>query len=370
MSSRSSIFSFNFPVKGDRWPLAGLLAALFVILLNTVAVVLPIDDYLPSPYFPRHEVSQKYMTLKTYIANGENPDVIFVGSSIADMGFDAIEFEKVMKKAGRDHVAFNFGINGAGPGVHLEILRHILTRETRIKYLIYGICLIELNSSSATFLSDQQTLLDSPYFEAERDRFFLKGDVKKFLFNHFKLFRISESLWPNYFTADASWINTRLFKFKYKGQNRLLPGEYRNWSENLRGYEQYWAKKDILRLEELFGNYVPYGSNMEDLRKLIEFTREMDIKLIIVNMPALVDPKALRGTVYHRMIEPTASGKTPMELYEKVLKDMHAQYQFTFLDMGGRSNYYITDFHDPLHLYHTGAKKLAYEVAEHFTQTF
>ncbi|MBI5048529.1 MAG: hypothetical protein HZB54_06255 [Deltaproteobacteria bacterium] len=369
MFNRSSIFSFSILAKDMKLPKAGLLSISFIVILNSLVMLLPVDNYLPSPYFPRHEVSQKYMTLKAYIEKGESPDVIFVGSSIADMGFDVLAFEHYLKKENKPLTAFNFGINGAGPEVHLEILRHLIVAKTKVKYVVYGLSLVELNSGSSVFLSDQQVLLDASYFESKRDSFPLKGRVREFLFNNFKLYRMRDVFWPNFFTTDNTWLNTKLFKYKYKGQNRLLPDHFKDWTYNYKFSGKKWVHADIVRLENLFGNYSAEGYNLKKLIDLMEFCKSNGIKLVMVNMPVIANPEYLENTVYLNMIKAT-DNTNPMALYEKTIRETSLRYDVPLLDIGAKSNMEIRDFHDPLHLNYSGAQKLSKEIVRHFIKQY
>lgn len=369
MSNRSSILSFSTLKGALRVPKAGVAALVMIALVNLACVLLRVEERLPTPYFPRHEISKKYMTFREYERNGGGrADVLFIGSSIADMGFDALAFEETLREKGVEHSAFNFGINGAGPWVFRNLIEHVVVPDTDVRYIVYGISMVELNSTSPYFREDQELFMDSFFLEGERDAFPPRGILKRGLFEHFGLLRIRDTLWPSLYTEEEdTWLKLsmrgELFKYPYKGQQRI-DDINRNWYYARR---RPLVKRRVERLSSLLGDYDPKGYNREHLIGLIELCREKGLTLLLVNMPVIQDPALIEGTVYEKMIS-DGNGGNPSKVFDSEFRRICAGYDVECLDYGGGSGLPVTDFSDPLHLYHTGAGKLGADIAGFFIE--
>jgi len=362
-----SIFSFKTLRNWFRVPWAGLLCLCFIALVTLILKTTDIERYLPSPYFPHEQINVKSMVLKATIDKGENPNVIFIGSSVADMGFDAETFEEYAKLKGKKLNAFNFGINGAGPWVFYDLVRDVLIPETNVKYIFYGLSLVEMNTKSKVFREDQKRFLDSPYYDLERGVFYPAAWLKRFLFNNFLLYRIKDTFWYNIFTDDKdTWVAARLQGHKFlafKGQHRVQPPT-ENWAT--RKFLKL-PQQRIDRLRDLMREYSTKGYNEKKLEELIRLCRNNNIKLILVSMPVLTDPLYLRDTVYMNMIS-AAGGINPMKEFERTFTRICSENKVSCINLGGHTVFKPDDFYDPLHLYHTGANKLAVALAQYFLQ--
>jgi hypothetical protein len=364
MSKRSYIFSFSTLSKRLRPPWGAIGAIGIVLLVNLACSLAPKDGQLPSPYFPRHEISKKYMTLKARESAGAALDVFFIGSSVADMGFDVVEFEDEMRRSGAEHLAFNMGINGAGPLVFSNLVEHLLIPGHDVKYVVYGISLVELNSSSPYMLEDQEKFMDSSYLEGKRDTIYIRGLLKRTLFKSFELFRLRDILWPNFYTEERdTWLKLRLkgefYKSEFAGQQRITDPE-RNWSY---ARSVPLPARRVERLTSLLGDYDIEGYNTQELLRLIRLCKANGIKLILVNMPVIQKPSYLTDTVYMNMIS-SKSGENPSKIFDERFSAICVEYKVDCLDYGGNSGLPVTDFSDPLHLYHTGAAKLSRSIAK------
>jgi len=360
-----SIFSFKTLKDWFRVPWAGLLCLCFIALVTLILKITDIESYLPTPYFPHHPISVKSEVLKATIDKGENPDVIFIGSSVADMGFDAQIFAQYAKLKGRKLNTFNFGINGAGPWVFYDLVRDVLIPETNVKYLFYGLSLVEMNTKSKVFREDQEKFLDSPYYDLERGWFYPVAMVKRFLFNNFLLYRIKDALWSNFFTEDKNswiWLRVRGHKFlAFSGQNRVGPPTP-DWS---RGRFMKLPQRRVDRLRDLMREYSTKGYNEKKLEELIKLCRDNNVKLVLVSMPAITNPMYLKDTVYMNMIS-AAGGINPMKEFERTFTRICSENKVSCINLGGHTVFKPDDFYDPLHLYHTGANKLAVALAQYF----
>jgi len=360
-----SIFSFKTLKNWLRLPWAGLLTLSFIAITALVVKFVHVEDYLPPPYFPRYQISGKSMVLKTNIDIdlNLNPDVIFIGSSVADMGFDALTFEQYVRKRGKKLTTYNFGINGAGPLVFYNLVKDVIIPETNVKYIFYGLSLIEFNKNSKVFKKDQKKMLASPYYAIERGEFLPSAWLKKFLFENFSLYRIHDTLWSNFFTDEDTWISFKLNGYKslkYNAQDRIMP-PIANW-EFSRFLTQ--PQKRINRISELLGNYRISNFNVKKVQDLIRLCKDNDIKLILVSMPVLTNPRFMNDTIYNKMIM-VDDGASPMERFEQAFNKICSDNEVSCLNLGGHTVFTAKDFYDPIHLYHTGARKLAVALADY-----
>ncbi len=361
-----SIFSFKTLKDWLKVPVAGLLCLCFIAIAALVVKLTDVEHYMPSPYFPRYEFAYKYLTLKTYIDYGMNPEVVFIGSSVANMGFDALTFERYLKFKGKKLNAFNFGINGAGPRVFYRLLKDVIIPETDVRYIFYGLSPIEFNSKSKIFLSDQEKFLDSPYYAKESGEFFPVARLKRFLFKHFLLYRLSGALWSNYFSDKTTWIDPGEETNRYlafNGQNRILPPMWRNWADSWQ--RPRLGKKRIDRLEDLLGNYSTDDNNIRELKKVIRLCRTNNIKLFLVSMPVIRMPLSLRNNVYMNMIRAGANGVVPILAFEKAFHKICSGDKVSCINAVNMRGLTLSDFFDPLHLYYTGAIKFARPLADY-----
>ncbi len=360
-----SIFSFKTLRDWRKIPWAGVLCLCFIAIVTLALKLTAVEDYLPPPYFPRHQISIKSMALKANIEYGVNPEIFFIGSSVADMGFDAMTFERYINLRGWHLHTFNFGINGAGPTVFYNLVKDVLIPKSEVKYLYYGLSLIEFNSNSKSFRSDQDEIMDSPYYAMERGGFIPSAWLKRFLFKKIEIFRIKDAFWSNIFTEEETWLKFRLHGLKYlmfNGQHRAAP-PMPSWAIT-RGLRL--KQKRIDRLKDLMGDYSTKGSNLKKIQDLIRLCREHDIKLILVSMPVITDPMSIGNNVYMNMIRPGDNGVIPMEAFEKAFKKICSENEVPCLNLGGHTLLTSDDFYDPIHLYSTGARKLAVPLAEYF----
>ena len=181
--SRSFISSFSSFRQGIPW--AAVFALIIIAGLELFLRFTPIPDFYPSFLFPRHEASKKTQTFKSLSSEGYKFNTVFLGSSVVDMGLNPHQFNNKMAENTVAFNAFNFGINGAGPWVHLKLIDYLFPSLTDLKLIVYGICPVEINSGSTLFLSDQKNFLDGAYVNESEHKMPFAWSIRKFLYENF-----------------------------------------------------------------------------------------------------------------------------------------------------------------------------------------
>lgn len=335
----------------------GIACVATIFVLNLVALLLIKFLDGPSPYFARLEPSLKTQTMKDYIRTNGPPTLVTIGSSIADMGFDVLDLEHRLSKKGIQAPGFNFGVNGAGSVVFRELLSRVIIPLARPKMIIYGTSAIEFNRSSSIFLEDQRKFLASAGLSIVREGPTFAAVSKAALFPVLPSYQLGELLWPSAFleATNTTWLGVRGFKAEFRGQQRLKG----TWGDAMR---EGWPEWATVRYKNLLFDYKVSEDSMATLRDIADLCRRHDIELVIVNMPVMLRPPELAGSVFWEIEQQNGQGAI-QATYEEALRNMVGALQVRFLDIGASNNYPADFFRDPYHLNEKGATELAREIA-------
>ena len=316
----------------------------------------------PSPYFPRLEPSLKTVVFNKF-KNDHKLSNVFIGSSIADMGFDVVSYDQFICSKTTNFKSFNLGINGAGTKVFYNILEKIIFKRSNPEQIIYGICPIEFNKNSRIFFKDQENFMSSRGLRLSHEIYSIENICNAYIFKSSSLVQLSELFWPNILLDQnerfpfqkLTWLNTKNFKEEFHGQQRIA-------EEYLRDQIKKWPKEADERYDNLFFKFEINEEALDDLVKIKKVCDKNNCKLIVVNMPRFDNTSMLKGTNFYIIFN---SNKKIFTEYDKKIVEVCKQQDIVLCNFANIFRDHENYFGDPFHLNHQGANQLAKKLA-HF----
>jgi hypothetical protein len=316
----------------------------------------------PSPYFPRLEPSLKTVVFNKFKVNNRLSNV-FIGSSIADMGFDVMAYDQSLCNETSNFKSFNFGINGAGTKVFHDILEKIIFKRTNPELIIYGISPIEFNNNSKIFLKDQENFLSSRGLRLSQGLYTFENICNAYIFKSCSLVQLSELFWPNILLDQderfpfqkLTWLNTKNFKEEFHGQQRIV-------EEYLRDQIKKWPKEADERYNNLFFNFEINQEALDNLVKIKKMCDKNKCKLIVVNMPRFDQLGKLQNTNFYNIFH---LNQNEFSKYDQKITDVCVQQDIFLCNFTSIFRDHENYFGDPFHLNQQGANQLAKRLA-HF----
>ncbi|MBE9114847.1 hypothetical protein IQ249_02950 [Lusitaniella coriacea LEGE 07157] len=250
-----------------------------VIAQNNAAV----GQQLPFESFESRFLDEQLLLYLSYVAAMGTPDILVVGSSRALQGVDPQQLEAELAQRGQPNVkVFNFGVNGATAQVVDTIVREIIPPEQLPKLIIWADGVRAFNSgrvdrtyNAIAPSKGYQKLLTSgvrPTLPMEETNFDNDCD---------RTHGMSISQILNFFpiemaqATDVNAINANGF---LPDATRFNPATY---------YQKY--PRVAGRYDSDYANLNLWGQQTVALKRLVAYTKEQNIPLIIVNLPLTQD---------------------------------------------------------------------------------
>ena len=351
---RSSIF--NFETYQAQWRVSYwiiLLMALILLselLLRSPAMIAKLPD--PEPTLWHAELIQRKMDyLKAFEAE-RGIDVLFIGNSTAQSGFNPSIFDaarglEASSTSAHHPGSFNASIEGLPPYGMLLFLEGYL-HYIQPKTIIYGITPQDLNSNSpwARDVTDRVKNSPMPLAQAQRG---IRGWFIANLLKISKLYRYRHVL-HQLILRGGEYPEVAQPHFDERGFHGL-----KNRLADVPPEERYIYLNNAGVL-----NYRVYGEQIENFKRLLELCRAQDIKLILVNMPLADD--------YYANFDSLDDYQT----YLAAVHDLTTEFKIPFWDpeafdaTEGFTDVYFSDFN---HLNVDGAEKLSIYIAGQYVQT-
>lgn len=323
------------------------IGVILLILMAELVLRLPfVNSRLPSPEYTLWHatlIQAKLDYLKAFETN-RGIDVLFVGNSTVQSGIDPQVFDQIRDHAGNLGGSFNGAIEGLPP-YGVELFFEIYTRYSRPKVIIYGVTPQDLNSNSPWAQDVTRRVKESTMAVAESRRG-PSGLINRYLLEHSYLFRYRFLLHQMLITGKVTPPPTDIY-FNSRG---FHPIEHRLSDVPKDQRDGYINRAGVL-------NYSTEGEQLDSLIGLVEYCREHDIQLILVNMPLAKDYFA------------NFDSPLDYETYLTTLDAVSDKYNVPLWEMEnptGNGGFTDSDFADFNHLNHVGAKKLSTLLAEKY----
>lgn len=214
--------------------------------------------------------------LETVVARGGPIDCIFLGNSMAWLGFDPEAFGRAYRReTGQDIHCFNFGVDGM-PTVSAGALVPVLIRDYQPRLLIYGTTAQDYAISEES--EEATVLLRMPWLRYRRGQLTVQGWIHE----HSHLFHYSETL-GHLLRLEKRYL--------------LLTRHYASLKSNY-GFEPYTGVGTLVSLppnpersagqvQYLFGllsDYEMLPENVQGLEQVMS-QNSPDVQVLIVEMP-------------------------------------------------------------------------------------
>jgi len=322
---------------------------LFLVLGELILRTPGVTDLLPPPeptLWHAELIQTKLNYLKTFEAQ-HGVDVLFIGNSTVQAGVDSQIFDRDRGKTVQETGAFNASIEGIPPVANLLFLE-IYLRYTKPHTIIYGITPQDLNSNSPWAQDIIDRIDHAPLVWAEA-RHGLRGKMLAFFLEHSYLYRYRFVL-HQLLLRGGNYPALPDVYFDKRGHDAIarrlsdVPPEQRGIYRNNAG---------VL-------NYSTTGVQLQSLIDLINYCKQNNIRLILVNMPLADD--------YYGNFDSLDDYQT----YRKTLESLASEFRIEVWDLEDLPNnqsFGDADFADFNHLNQYGAEKLSHLLAEYYTET-
>jgi len=332
--SLSSIFSFK-TLKLKRRP--GEWGTLIFILLSYLAIEVVFAYYSGAreieriyPNWKQRGLPLKLEYMKKQAAK-KPIDVLFLGDSVGELGFDPEAFDNAFNRINKDQIfSFNGSLSGSSAGKMDILLRDFYAPISKPESVIYGVSPWMINEG----VDDYLILTES-----------FKSDVKD---NRLPIYLKNEFNMDFYYTMPE--INGRITKFLELPSLKQQKSDHVD-QFNERGFMPLEKVYEPPKVEEMDGRlkfYNPHGQFRTSLENTARWCRENNIMLILVNHP-----------MHRFMYEEGAEKKQVFLLFHTSLRAIAKKYDAVFLDLNEKIRIKNEEYYDSAHLNAKGANRLS-----------
>lgn len=312
-----------------------LAAVLLVVAAEVFLRVVPVGRVEPQVW-PTAEYQRKVDDMDSRTATDEN-DVVFVGSSVVDVGIDPVIVDAARHSTIR---SYNAALADSSGRIIDSWTRNVVVPKLHPSVVVIGVSSRDVNSRSPDLASVERSYADAP---AVRERLHKES--------------ISDVIERK--ASDWSYI------VRYRTELRqpvsairgATPGTFVDSKPGPQGFERaalehsYTLAKDALprlRSKSLV-NFDARGE-MDAIGSLVRWLTDQDIRVLVVNVPVTED-----------YVSTHPNGNADYERYQEQLSAMAAESGAAFVDPGVWETTY---FAEPLHLNGAGAQRLSGLVAQ------
>ncbi len=340
----------NDAPKGKRrWRTVFLVAVVMLLIAEAGARVL--GTRLADPDWNVPELAAHINNVERITeTEGGEIDTLIIGSSSPGAGFDPVELAEVSDSVG---IAYNGNLFGPSMGAIRLVAENVLLDETDPEVVILGITSRALNDNSLDQSRMQDSLVTSVGWrriegtESSFDSLNQQAGKVSALVRYRPLLRDPETV-ARRLTSPVGPPVSDLGKLQSRdGKEYSLSGEH---SSQERSALDNWA----IDSEPSHGG----PSEMDELRSLIETIEGQGRRLIVVEMPVLEEPW---WNLHPKPAENRAD-------YEAAIDELVADTGIEYWDINAEEAWTETDFGDPNHLNHIGAKRLSNLMADYLDQ--
>ena len=314
--------------------MAALLALIFIVAFE-LALRAAEDQLPPIERWPTSQISAKMDQMEQLLSDGEQIDVVFVGSSVVEEGIDPVTFNSVSNRT-----AYNAALGAASMRSLEGFVTEVVVPLTQPDTIVIGVTARDLNDrgiSQADFFdrlsgSHGMLMARTPQNPLEW--------VENWLFRHLAIFRLRPLLRdPARLFAAASGTDDQPELDSPEpgpfGSDRTYEGEP---YDNSAAWGQPWVARQV-------NNFSMGGTELESLRRLLSEMREEGVRVVVVNMPVSDD-----------FADYLPDPSRDMATFDRLLETTAREYDATYLD--AQDLFSVEDFRDPAHLKPDAAAEL------------
>jgi DltD protein len=313
---------------------AVLLALILIVVFELV--LRAIEDQLPPiERWPTSQMSAKVKQMEQLVSDGEQIDVVFVGSSVVEEGIDPVTFNSVA-----NGTAYNAALGAASMRSLERFVVDVVLPLTQPDTIVIGVTARDLNDGGISQSDYFDRLSGSAGMLMARTPQNPLEWIENWLFRHLAIFRLRPLLRdPARMFAAALGTDDQPELDSPEpgpfGSDQTYEGEP---YDNSAAWGQPWAARQV-------NNFSMGGTELESLRRLLSELREEGVRVVVVNMPVSSD-----------FADYLPDPSRDMATFDRLLETTAREYDATYLDAQDRFS--IEDFRDPAHLKPDAAAEL------------
>jgi len=251
-----------------------VLTSLIILLMTTVLINISVDPFsvfnIPTLYKfnkIKPELKRQERLTKVFygILNKKKFDTIILGSSRVDYGFDP---EYYSDKTGNS--TYNLGIKATGAAEAVEIVKKIISDNSKLKQIIIGVDFFSFKKSPEYLNKTKANSISTKL-----------SDFASILLSY---------------DALESSINTVIYNFKTPDKNMYDKNGLKIMKEYHNAYDEAFYEMGAYMNDELFyKNYKPDLKRFNDIKELMLICKKNNIQLIVfVNPINVVQLQAIK----------------------------------------------------------------------------
>lgn len=321
--------------KAGRLRTALPLMIAFVVLLE-LALRVAAPKLRDPLLWPDWEAQHKVEAMDAIEAKGRRADVVFVGSSMVNAGFDPARATTLL---GPGRFAFNAALNGADLRSTSLWTRNVVVPRLRPKLVVVGFNAGEANDGRGDLATLFTRFHEAPLGRVATGTQGILADIDGWLVEHVYLARYRivlrrpvDALIGHDRAQDTSKVGP------LGGLLGLTTFQRRPYTAGLSG--------QLGHFENMLANYHVGGVQFAALQELADDLRARDIRLVLVRMPVTED-----------LLPHFPNGEADRRSFDRALSAFVAKNGLTLIDAQSR----VTErsaFVDPLHLSTKGMQQL------------
>jgi hypothetical protein len=336
---QTKYFTIKPVIKPALLVLAILIGLELLLHQETVQNVLP----SPIPYYDS-EVEMRRVALERFLKKYDQPDILFIGSSVVRSDISPVLFDSVYQSITNQTIhSFGGGLSDLDPDPVAFYFNYFWIPKCKPKAIVQTIRYEELSSP---FTADNY----KPFKNSLIEPLWLKNTwfhkTKIYLIEHIKLFYYSGSLTE--FLRYPRWPMNRPIKH---------PIDSRGWSpmtlEIDKAIKQGYLKGDYRYNNDLAGENCEH--NLKALQEIIAYCHQEGIPYVLINIPE-----------HPTRFAPELNGIEKYQTYLEILQKFSQENNIPFIDITNGNPAYYPDnsyFSDYYHLMGSAAKQFTSELA-------
>ena len=319
--------------SGRRRPARVAVIALIAVLLLGEAGARILEPYLRNvPEWGSNDLDEKVADMEAL--NGAGADVVFMGSSAVNRGFDGDLFSELVGQT-----AFNAAIDGSSPRLIEVFIDEVVEPTLDPTVVIIGLTSRAFNDNALS----QQELLDTYLTSSGRAAFLGTAPIKQ------RLEELAEK-------GSAFLRHRPALRSPRQLIDALRRIELTETPETTdRPYEvdETWANQMATRS---LAGYEIGGLELEALARTVDKMSAAGVRVVLVDLPVVVEDWAA--------LHP--DGLANIEAFHEALAAFAAEHDVELVDTR-EETWPIDQFRDPVHLNTVGQERLTRLMAEHLT---
>ncbi len=284
-----------------RVRLAALLALILIIAFE-LALRATEDQLPPLERWPTSQISAKMAQMEDLVSEGEQIDVVFVGSSVVEEGMDPVTFN-----SGSDRISYNAALGAASMRSLERFVVDVVLPLTNADTIVVGVTPRDLNDGGISQNDFFDRLSGSPGMLMARTPRNALEWVENWLFRHVAIVRLRPLL-----RDPARLLAAAVGTDDQPDLDSPEPGPFgSDWTydgepyDNSAAWGQPWVARQV-------NSFSMGGPELEAMRRLLSELAEDEVNAVVVNMPVsddfadyLPDPSRDMAT-FDRLLETTA----------------------------------------------------------------